>query len=114
MVRHRTWRLDTAGTQCVVVSILTTGLELTFEDKIILKILFLIGPSLSRYSAVGVSATQWGIKCGVEALVTCSGQTLEPHLLLKTEWESECVKMYLCLCFFPKGKRRWNVTAETN
>lgn len=48
VVRHRTW---TQGTQCVVAIILTTGMELTFEDKIIiLKTLFLIGPSWGRHT----------------------------------------------------------------
>lgn len=45
-----TLRLDRAGSQRVVVIILLVVMELVFEDKIfiILKILFLIGPSLSR------------------------------------------------------------------
>lgn len=52
---QRRWRhgqaSHTARTQCVVAIILTTGMELTFEDKIIiLEILSLIGPSLSRHA----------------------------------------------------------------
>ena len=49
-IKHLTWHLDTAGAQWVVAIILTTVMELMFDDNIliVLTIWFLIGPSLSR------------------------------------------------------------------